>query len=292
MKRNKKRREEKGAAKWLVTYSDMVTLVLVFFILLFSMSQIDVTKFQTITQSFQSRAILDFLPSAVPSDSIDPNLDDGSGDGEGANGGDDDVDVDALLDGLEEWEKKADALARLMSGVEDYLEEHDLGDVITANRTEEGVVLVLQDSILFDSAEAEILDSGKPFLDEVGNLLKGIANIVRVEGHTDNRPISTYRYPSNWELSGARAGSVVRYFIEELELNEDRFLIAGYGETRPVVENSSPENWAQNRRVEIVILDSEHDQAQSQIEKIKEEQREKQNREQKDKQKEKPEEEE
>lgn len=265
MRRRRKRKEEKGAAKWLVTYSDMVTLVLVFFILLFSMSQIDDGKFQSITESFQSRAILDFLPSIVPSDSIAPGVedssgtDDGTGVGDGDSGGDENI--DALLDGLEEWEKKADALAQLMTGVENYLEQHELGDVITAKRTEEGVILVLQDSILFESAEAEILESGMPFLNEVGELLVGIANKVRVEGHTDNRPISTYRYPSNWELSGARAGSVVRYFIDELDLQEDRFLIAGYGETRPVVDNSSPENWAQNRRVEIVILDSEHDQA-------------------------------
>lgn len=265
MRRNRKKRHDKGAPKWLVTYSDMVTLVLVFFILLFSMSQIDVVKFQSITQSFQSRAILDFLPSSIPSDSLEPGLDDGVGTDDGGGDGDDsddEIDVDAILDGLEEWEKKADALARLMSGVEDYLDEHELGDVITANRTEEGVILVLQDSILFESAEAEILESGMPFLDEVGELLNGISNKVRVEGHTDNRPISTYRYPSNWELSGARAGSVVRYFIEELDLEEDRFLIAGYGETRPVVENNSSENWAQNRRVEIVILDSEHNQAE------------------------------
>lgn len=265
MNRKRKRREQKGAAKWLVTYSDMVTLILVFFILLFSMSQIDVSKFHSLTESFQSRAILDFLPSSVPSESLDPDLDEGQGDGDGddGDGDEDDIDMDAVLDGLEEWEKKADALAQLMSGVEDYLEEYELGDVITANRTEEGVILVLQDSILFDSAEADILESGMPFLDEVGNLLSGISNKVRVEGHTDNRPISTYRYPSNWELSGARAGSVVRYFIEELELNEDRFLIAGYGETRPVADNDSSDNWAKNRRVEIVILDSEHDQSQS-----------------------------
>lgn len=262
MNRKRRRREDKGAAKWLVTYSDMVTLILVFFILLFSMSQIDVSKFQSITESFQSRAILDFLPSAVPSESEDPASDGQDGLDGGATDGDD-VDVDDLLDGLEEWEKKADALARLMGSVEEYLAEQGLGDVISAHRTEEGVILVLQDSILFDSAEAQILESGMPFLDEVGNLLRGISNKVRVEGHTDNRPISTYRYPSNWELSGARAGSVVRYFIEELELNEDRFIVAGYGETRPVVENDSAENWAQNRRVEIVILDAEHDQAQN-----------------------------
>lgn len=260
MRRRRKERQDKGAPKWLVTYSDMVTLVLVFFILLFSMSQIDLVKFQSITKSFQSRAILDFLPSSIPSESLDPDLEDGIGDGtDGSN--DADPDVDAILDGLEELEKKADALAQLMGSVEDFLDEYELGDVITATRTEEGVILVLQDSILFDSSEAEILDSGIPFLDEVGTLLKGISNKVRVEGHTDNRPISTYRYPSNWELSGARAGSVVRYFLDEHDLDNNRFLIAGYGETRPVVPNDSPNNWAKNRRVEIVILDTNYDQS-------------------------------
>jgi len=269
MKRRPRRQHKKGAPKWMVTYSDMVTLVLVFFILLFSMSQIDLIKFDSITQSFQDRAILDFLPSSIPSDDLTGG--DGIGDGfesEGDETDDDsddeedqEADVDELIDHLEEWEKKADALARLMENVEDYLKDEELGDVISAKRTEEGVILVLQDSILFDSAEAQILEAGQPFLDEVGELLKGIPNKVRVEGHTDNRPISTYRYPSNWELSGARAGSVVRYFIEEHDIDEARFLIAGYGDTRPVVENKNPEDWNKNRRVEIVILDTDHEQA-------------------------------
>jgi|SRR5690625_1867663 len=268
MKRRTRRQKNTGAPRWMVTFSDMVTLILVFFILLFSMSQIDLSKFESITQSFQSRAILDFLPSSVPSENItnddgfgaldDDGDEDGDGDGTDE---EDDLNLDGLKDQLEEWEKKADALARLMDSVDAFLKEEDLGDFITATRTEEGVILVLQDSILFDSGEAQILDSGKPFLNEIGNLLKGISNKVRVEGHTDNRPISTYRYPSNWELSGARAGSVVRYLIEEQDLDENRFLIAGYGETRPVVKEDTAEGWSKNRRVEIVILDKEHEQA-------------------------------
>lgn len=271
MKRRRKRNNNQGGApRWMVTYSDMVTLVLVFFILLFSMSQIDITKFESITRSFQSRAILDFLPSAIPSEDITSSDVEGRGgddlgvhsdDGDGEDG---DIDLDGIIDQLEEWEKKADALARLMQNVESFLAEENLGDVISATRTEEGVILVLQDNILFESGQAEILDSGLPFLNEVGRLISGISNTVRVEGHTDSRPISTYRFPSNWELSGARAGVVVRYFIEELGLDEERFLIAGYGETRPVAENDSPENMSKNRRVEIVILDSEHDQTNKQ----------------------------
>lgn len=265
-RRNMKRPEKKGAPRWLVTYSDMIQLILVFFILLFAMSQIDMVKFESITRSFQSRAILDFLPSIVPSEDISSSDLGVDGDDfdlglDGDLGDDRDVDYEGIKDQLEEWEKKADALARLMENVESFLESEDLGDVISATRTEEGVILVLQDSILFESGQAEILDSGVPFLDEVGRLLKGINNTVRVEGHTDSRPINTYRYPSNWELSGARAGVVVRYFIEEHGLDEDRFLIAGYADTRPVADNTTPENMSKNRRVEIVILDSEHNQS-------------------------------
>ena len=274
MKRRDRRQRKKGGAPgWYVTYSDMVTLILVFFILLFSMSQIDQIKFESMTRSFQDRAILDFLDSIVPSedisgsqglpeeDGIDQIGGDERGDGEDEGDGEEDqeVDVDRIMDHLEEWERRADALARLMANVEEFLEEEDLGHLITANRTEEGVHLVLQDSILFDDAEAVILDSGKPFLNEVGRLLEDIPNHIRVEGHTDSRPINTYRYPSNWELSGARASSVIRYLIENFDIDSSRFSLAGYGEIRPAAPNDTPENMAKNRRVEIVILDTEQE---------------------------------
>lgn len=268
----RRRRETKsgGASGWYVTYSDMVTLILVFFILLFSMSQIDQVKFESMTRSFQDRAILDFLNTIVPSEDISGSQGLPGDDGIDQIGGDEDreddeekdeedVDIDKIKGQLKELEKKADALARLMANVEDFLEDENLGHLITANRTEEGVHLVLRDSILFDDAEAVILDSGKPFLNEVGRLLEDIPNHVRVEGHTDSRPINTYRYPSNWELSGARASSVIRYFIENFEIDSSRFSLAGYGEIRPAAPNDTPENMAKNRRVEIVILDTEQE---------------------------------
>lgn len=251
MKR-KSRRQQKGAPRWMVTYSDMITLILVFFILLFSMSQIDMQKFEMITESFQDRAILDFLPSTVPTEDLAPT------NGHEVDLGkepQDSLDANGLMDHLEEWEQKEDALAKLMEDVEVFLEKEGLTDGITANRTEEGVVLVLQDSILFRPAEAEVLESGELFLNEVGTLLKEIPNKVRVEGHTDTRPISNYQYPSNWELSGARASSVIRYLLDHFDLEEQRFSLAGYGEMKPVAKNDTPENMAKNRRVEIIILD-------------------------------------
>lgn len=261
MKRRPRKKKQTGSPRWMVTYSDMVTLILVFFILLFSMSQIDQMKFDSITESFQSRNILDFLPSSIPSEG--PPGSNGRGAANDDKNDEDESydtgeDLGDLKNQFEKWEEKADELAALMADVEMFLEKEGLEDEVSATRTEEGVTLVLQDSILFDSGEASLLESGKPFLNEVAGLLADIPNKVRIEGHTDNRPISTYRYPSNWELSGARAGRVVRHFSEEADLNPNRFLIAGYGDTQPTDGNS--DNMAANRRVEIVILDEAHDE--------------------------------
>lgn len=257
-RREIRKRKDTGAPKWMVTYSDMVTLILVFFILLFSMSQIDLVKFEAISESFKNRMIFDFYPSPVPMENPTENtshMESGKMTNE--------FKTPTLLDDIndrDEDEDSQDSLSSLMEDVEHYLEENNLESVITAKRTERGVILVLQEKILFDSAEADILDSGKPFLSKVGTLLAKIPNAVKVEGHTDNRPISNYRYPSNWELSGARASSVIRYLIEENDFDETRFSAVGYGDTRPAVDNNSVINWGKNRRVEIVILEQDNEE--------------------------------
>lgn len=254
-RREKRRNKNSGAPKWMVTYSDMVTLILVFFILLFSMSQIDLVKFEAISESFRNRMIFDFFPSPVPMDNpteSSSHLESGKDSNEFntptqlPNVNDRDRD--------QEEEAQEDSLTNLIEDVEDFLDQEELHNVITANRTERGVVLVLQESILFDPGEAIILPSGEPFLKKIGKLLSEIPNNVKVEGHTDTVPMASYRYPSNWELSGARASSVIRYILDEFSFDESRFSLAGFGETRPVKPNTTKENMRKNRRVEIVIL--------------------------------------
>src|SRR5699024_92064 len=100
-----------------------------------------------------------------------------------------------------------------------------------------------------------IRKSGKTVLDKIGYLLADIPNRVEVEGHTDSRPIANYRYPSNWELSGARASRVIMYLLEKYDFDKSRFSAVGYADTQPRVPNDSADNWQKNRRVEIVILD-------------------------------------
>lgn len=256
MKRREGRKNvKKGAPKWMVTYSDMVTLILVFFILLFSMSQIDAVKFEAISESFKNRMIFDFFPSPVPMDNPTENT---STEEKGQTTNEFDMPVNDDKKSKPDSDTAEDSLSNLMDEVEAYLDEHSLNHVISANRSERGVELVLQDSILFDSGEADILPSAQPFLTKVGNLLSQINNDIKVEGHTDDVPMSSYRYPSNWELSGARASSVVRLLVDENNLDEDRFSIAGYSDTKPLVPNDSASNRSKNRRVEIVILEESY----------------------------------
>ncbi|MEA3320836.1 MAG: flagellar motor protein MotS [Bacillota bacterium] len=251
MKRRKRKVSvESGAPKWMVTFSDLFMLVLVFFILLFSMSQIDLVKFKAVAESFKQVNILDYNPSAVPFE----HPTDFSVNTESTNN-QEDVSKDQ-----EEAQENEDSLQELLVEVQTFLAENDLEDVVVANRTERGIVLVLEEKVLYETAEARILPIAYPFLDKVGTLLTKIPNLVKVEGHTDNRPISTEKFPSNWELSAARASSVIRYLVDSHDLDPERFIAVGYGDTRPIVENTSDANYQKNRRVEIVISDPQKEE--------------------------------
>ena len=246
MKRREKKKVGSGAG-WMTTYSDLVTLLLCFFVLLYSMSQIDIAKFEALAESFRNNNVI-FDNNSSPID-FENTTDSATIRDQG-----EDLEKDNFLgaDGLTSNQK---SLEELLVEVEGFLEQNQLQDVISANRTDQGVVLILQERLLFDSAEADLKPEGEPFLDKVALLLNSIPNYVRVEGHTDNRPIATRQYPSNWELSGARASSVIRHILASGDYNEQRFIAAGYGDTRPIVPNDSVENLQKNRRVEMVILE-------------------------------------
>ncbi|WP_413379020.1 flagellar motor protein MotS [Alkalihalobacillus sp. 1P02AB] len=241
MLKRRKQEPEKGSPKWMVTYSDLMTLILVFFIMLFSMSAIDNQKFQAMAESFSQRQIFEFMPSMVEFEHPDQ-----------------DVNEAEFTERFEMDEQiKMDELLR---EVQEFISQNELSEHISATRDDRGVVLVLQERLTFESGEASLLDEAKPFLEKVGTLIEAIPNMIKVEGHTDNRPISTVRYPSNWELSGARASSVIRYFIENNEVDPYRFMATGYGETRPVVPNTTNDNLQINRRVVIIISDPTYEE--------------------------------
>jgi chemotaxis protein MotB len=213
----------------MTTYGDMVTLLLCFFILLYSYSVIDVQKFAQIISSIQ----VSFLgESGIMESSIEPSK------GEM---------IELSLD-----HKFQDVLVTYQT-VKEYLKDEGLEQEVKIRIEERGVVLEIQDRILFDSARADIRRNAEQMLVKVAGILEKLPNQIIVEGHTDNIPINTVFFPSNWELSVARAVRVVRFLSEAVNLPSERFIATGYGQYQPIASNETAEGRAKNRRVNIVI---------------------------------------
>jgi len=153
-------------------------------------------------------------------------------------------------------------LQRVKSQLASFIKEENLGASVSVRSEERGIVVSFQDPVLFALGSAELTTQAKEILYKVGSLLLDIPNYIRVEGHTDDLPIHTARYPSNWELSVARATSVVQELIRSLGFPPERLSATGYGEYRPRVPNTSDANRQLNRRVSIVILSSEYEVAE------------------------------
>lgn len=230
-----KRKQEEGSPEWMTTFSDLMTLLLVFFVLLYSFSVIDIVKFRRFMASFQGVGILDLGDKPLEKDK--------------------EHDFDVPVDSPKHFNdmSRLDPLAEIYIAVQEYIEENDLDAEITVHYSERGVALEIKDKILFASGKAYLKPEARKLLKELSGLFKEVPYTISVEGHTDNRPIHNAQFPSNWELSTARAVTVVRYLTEKLGLDPKKFCAVGYGEYHPVVPNNSLENMARNRRVVIVI---------------------------------------
>lgn len=151
-------------------------------------------------------------------------------------------------------EAAVEQLAELHGQLEDYIQDRGLESSIHLEAQERGLVVRFADQVFFDLGQAELKPEALEILANISPMLRDLPNPIRVEGHTDNLPINTARYPSNWELSTARATSVIRHLVEEENFSPFRLSAAGYGEYRSVRDNDTPENRAVNRRVDIVIM--------------------------------------
>ena len=144
-------------------------------------------------------------------------------------------------------------LKEIKRRVDNYVESVKKQEYVKTKINEKGLVISLQNKVMFDSGKAEIFDEAKQILNNITKILIDYPNNVRIEGHTDNRPIHTAEFPSNWELSTARSTNMTRYLLEDLSFPPKRISSAGYAEYHPVVENDTPEHMALNRRVDIVV---------------------------------------
>jgi|SRR5699024_9898680 len=241
MARRKRKNQEEvsGSGNWLTTFSDLMSLLLTFFILLFSMSSVSEAKFSSASQSIQKALVGETGGSTILDEAGISNIDTGNGTGGSEDG--ETNDIPQQVTGMYE-----EAMA--------IIEAEGIGDQITVSSDQDGVYLDIQESILFDSGQAQISAIGQDTLDSLTELLKSSDNDIIVEGFTDNVPMNSVKYPSNWELSAGRAMSVVRYLVEENNIESSRISGRGYGEFNPVVPNDTAENRAKNRRVNIVLV--------------------------------------
>lgn len=223
----------------MATYADMVTLLLVFFVLLFTFSSIDVEKFRDIMASFSGALGVLEMGTSLTQDRF-------------MTGGDSTSSA-VVSSRLSELSETLEVLERLR----EFQMEYGLEDAFALEATERGVVIHFREAVLFDTGSAVIKQESRELLRLIAMELSHLPNFFRVEGHTDNVPIHNDRYPSNWELSTARAVSVVRFMIDIGRIPPERFSAVGYGEYRPIASNDDPAGRARNRRVDLVILDSQ-----------------------------------
>jgi chemotaxis protein MotB len=247
--------EHEDNERWLLTYADMITLLMALFMVLFSISSVNTSKFHYLQKSLKvafsghvltgGSSILQTGAAATPTRSLTPTL------AARANA----AQMTALKSDLNAAQVEQEKLQALAHRINAYASAHGLAHQVSAQVDRRGlVVTVLTDKLLFASGRAALRSSGLGLLGSISRLLELDTehHPIVVEGYTDNQPIDTAQFPSNWELSTDRATTVVRY-LQSRGLPENRLSAAGYADQFPVASNATPSGRARNRRVEIVL---------------------------------------
>ncbi len=239
-----------------LTYSDMITALLIFFIVMFAMGQIDIAKFEKFKMGIARSGatpiddgLLENGEGPFDQALIRPEIIDSPDDMDGPGGEGERTGL-----GPDHATAEQKAFQDAQRQITDALAGVELGSEVSFRVEERGLVItVVSDRVLFTPGSASLTGEGAEVVNALAGGLSTLPNPMTVEGHTDSRPISTARFPSNWELSAGRASTVLRALVEQHGLPAGRFTAAGYADQRPVGPNETPEGRAANRRVEIVV---------------------------------------
>ncbi len=229
----KKHEEHENHERWLVSYADFITLLFAFFVVMYSVSSVNEGKYRILSESLSGSfsktkpdsdlSIIDLpVTKSKPSVVQDPA---------------------SAKKNAQSFLQAANAIAAAK-----------VPEGVKVNTTERGLSIQIADDTLFGSGTSSINPDMQEYLDLITGLVRNLPNLITVEGHTDNQPIRTAQYPSNWDLSTARANALIRYFTEQHNLRSDRFSSTGFAGTRPLQSNSTSEGQAANRRVELIVL--------------------------------------
>ena len=230
MFRKKSKPPAPGAPLWMTTYSDLMTQLLCFFVMLFAFSNLNQAKYEQIAASL--RAALSGSPSVL-SGGLDP--------------------LGETLP-FEISTQISEEFQEVYEQIEAMLAEEGVGVAVEIYSEERGMVISFKEKIFFKIGSAELLPEARNLLRRVGKILAEDDHDIRVEGHTCDLPIRNASFPSNWELSTARATNVTRFLIDEVGIEPRRLGATGYAEFRPIAPNDSEENRMRNRRVDLLLL--------------------------------------
>lgn len=244
--KRKKKHEEHVDEAWLLPYADILTLLLALFIVLFASSQVDAEKFNAIAESFNTelQGGTGILDEQAPVESFDTSptaeLSEDPPSGESPE------EILAAKDQqeLQDFQTKIDA----------YIAGKGLSPRLQTEMTAKGLMITIKEGVLFESGSADIIGVSQTIASEISNLLiSDPPRMIFIEGHTDNIPTGTAEFPSNWELSSARAINFMKLLLQNEDLEPEKFSATGYSEYHPIATNDTPEGRAENRRVEVLI---------------------------------------
>lgn len=245
MSRRKKHAEhhdEHMDESWLVPYADILTLLLALFIVLFASADANKAKFTQMAQSLNaafsgSPSVFDNNQAITPEvDASKPNQ----------------SNVDAIKEQAQLRETVE--LIKVKQDMDQYIQKNNLTGQLTTVLTDDGLMIRIKDSALFLSGSAELRSESQRFAAEIAKMLAPLSQQVLISGHTDNMPINTAEFPSNWELSSKRSINFMKFLLSEEKLKPERFSAVGYGEYRPLASNAAEDGQAKNRRVEVLIV--------------------------------------
>ena len=228
-------------SEWIATFSDTMTLLLTFFILLYSFSTVDAGKLKQISDALQSvltgqsgNSIFDYSMKygEVPI-------------------------VGEITETAQIPIEEGITEPTMYDTVKKFIDDNKLESVVQIKEDSRGIIIQLRDNILFESGSSDLKENSKSILEKISTLILSFPNEIIIEGHTDNVPIKNFKFASNWELSSSRAISVLKYFVDIKKVSPYRVSAHGYGEYRPAMPNDTPEHRAANRRVNILIVTKE-----------------------------------
>lgn len=252
----KKQHKEPNNERWLLTYSDLITLLMIFFVIMYASSNVDVNKYKLIAQSFS--IAMGGGGSNVISKGEDPNSSDDK-----PFPSEEDTKKNSDQDKGNGTKSETEQMEDIKKVLDSYMAQNDLSGSVTSSVTERGLVVSLNDAAFFDSGKASIKPNYQDKIIQIAKIMNQMGNYIRVEGHTDNVPMHSSGFKSNWELSVIRATNVTELIIASANVSPYKVSAIGYGEYRPIADNNTDAGRAKNRRIDLVVLSSKYEGEES-----------------------------